>query len=79
MTDNEQTKKNWLNVNVSQDALIRKLDKVTVFRMPNDSEYAGNTYLIFNNRVKSATQIVDMKSDDRELSFRLTIPEGDII
>ncbi|MBE7083782.1 MAG: DUF3849 domain-containing protein [Clostridiales bacterium] len=79
MPDNEQTKKNWLNVNVSQDALIKKLDKVTVFRMPNDSEYAGNTYLIFNNRVKSATQIVDMKSDDRELSFRLTIPAGDII
>lgn len=41
----------WLTAKVSKDALIRRYEKHSFFRMPN-GEYEEYTYNVFNNRVK---------------------------
>jgi hypothetical protein len=70
----------WVEVNVSRDALIKKHPKSSFMRMPtSDKEYKGYTYSIYNNRIKESTQLVDMQSDSRELSYCLTLNANELV
>ena len=75
----DKPKKNWIRVNVSQEALIKTYEKHSFMRMPETSEYAGYTYNVFNNHIKESRQIADMQSDSRELSYELIFDEDEII
>ena len=69
----EQSDKKWLTAKVSRDALIRRYEKHSFFRMPN-GEYEEYTYNVFNNRVKDSRQLVDLQSDGHELCYELVFP-----
>lgn len=74
----EQSDKKWLTAKVSRDALIRRYEKHSFFRMPN-GEYADYSYNVFNNRVKDSRQLVDLESDGHELCYELVFPADDEI
>lgn len=68
----------WLAAKVSKDALIRRYEKHSFFRMPN-GEYEDYTYNVFNNRVKDSRQLVDLQSDGHELCYELVFPaDGEV-
>lgn len=68
----------WLTAKVSKDALIRRYEKHSFFRMPN-GEYEEYTYNVFNNRVKDSRQLVDLESDGHELCYELVFPaDGEV-
>ena len=69
----EEEKGKWLTAKVSRDALIRRYEKHSFFRMPN-GEYEEYTYNVFNNRVKDSRQLVDLESDGHELCYELVFP-----
>ncbi len=74
----EEEKGKWLTAKVSKDALIRRYEKHSFFRMPN-GEYEEYTYNVFNNRVKDSRQLVDLQSDGHELCYELVFPaDGEI-
>ncbi len=74
----EEEKGKWLTAKVSRDALIRRYEKHSFFRMPN-GEYEEYTYNVFNNRVKDSRQLVDLQSDGHELCYELVFPaDGEI-
>ena len=74
----EEGKGKWLTAKVSRDALIRRYEKHSFFRMPN-GEYEEYTYNVFNNRVKDSRQLVDLQSDGHELCYELVFPaDGEI-
>ena len=74
----EEEKGKWLAAKVSKDALIRRYEKHSFFRMPN-GEYEEYTYNVFNNRVKDGRQLVDLQSDGHELCYELVFPaDGEI-
>ena len=72
----EKTKATFTKINVAYDARITKGDTGSVFKMPTNSAYAGYTYYIYNDKVKGSRQIVDLKSDSRELCYELSIRDG---
>ena len=74
----EEEKGKWLTAKVSRDALIRRYDRHSFFRMPN-GEYEEYTYNVFNNRVKDSRQLVDLESDGHELCYELVFPaDGEV-
>jgi len=66
--------KKWLTCKVSPEALIKKYQVNTLFRMPKGSGYEGYVYSIFNDRIKEGTITTDLKSDTRERALILHIP-----
>ena len=70
----DTTEKKWLTCKVSPEALIKKYQFNTLFRMPKGSGYEGSTYSIFNDRIKEGTFTTDLKSDTRERALVLHIP-----
>ncbi len=74
----EEEKGKWLTAKISKDALIRRYEKHSFFRMPN-GEYEDYTYNVFNNRVKDSRQLVDLQSDGHELCYELVFPaDGEV-
>ena len=74
----EEEKGKWFTAKVSRDALIRRYDRHSFFRMPN-GEYEEYTYNVFNNRVKDSRQLVDLQSDGHELCYELVFPaDGEV-
>ena len=74
----EEEKGKWLTAKVSRDALIRRYDRHSFFRMPN-GEYEEYTYNVFNNRIKDSRQLVDLESDGHELCYELVFPaDGEV-
>lgn len=74
----EEEKGKWFTAKVSRDALIRRYDRHSFFRMPN-GEYEEYTYNVFNNRVKDSRQLVDLESDGHELCYELVFPaDGEV-
>lgn len=71
--------RNWLHVHVSRDALIARHEFSSFFRMPNTGEYAGYGYSIYNDRFKNSSQLVDLQSDTRELSYDIRIAEDNTV
>ena len=71
----EEEKGKWFTAKVSRDALIRRYDRHSFFRMPN-GEYEEYTYNVFNNRIKDSRQLVDLESDGHELCYELVFPAG---
>lgn len=73
-----EEKSQWITAKVSRDALIRRYEKHSFFRMPN-GEYEDYTYNVFNNRVKDSRQLADLQSDGHELCYELVFPaDGEI-
>ncbi len=70
----DTTEKKWLTFKVSPEALIKKFQFNTLFRMPKWSGYEGYAYSIFNDRIKEGTITTDLKSDTRERALVLHIP-----
>ncbi len=77
MPENEKPK--WIEVTVSQDAVIRTYDKASYMRMPTSGEYNGYVYNIFNDRIKKATQIADLQSDSREIAYTIRLKENEVV
>ncbi len=70
-----KNKKNWLKANVPFEAVIQTRANHSFMRMPNNGEYAGYTYNLFNNRIRNGTRITDIQSDSRERCLVLNIAE----
>lgn len=77
MPENEKQK--WIEVTLSQDAVIRTYDKASFMRMPTSGEYSGYVYNIFNDRIKRSTQIADLQSDSRELAYTIKLKENEVV
>ena len=75
----EKEKRKWQKVNVAREALIKKYADTSFMRMPDNSEYAGYTYNLYNNRIKEGRQITDLQSDTRELCYEVIIAENESI
>lgn len=58
---------------MANDAFIKKSNMGSVFRMPENGKYAGYAYFIFNDKIKSSRQLVDLQSDSRELCYELSV------
>ena len=76
LPENQESK--WININVSKDALIKKYDKHSFFKMPK-GEYDGYTYNIFNDRYKDSTMLTDMQSDTRETSYMIHLANDESV
>ena len=72
----DTTDRKWLACKVSPEALIKKFQFNTLFRMPRGSGYEGYAYSVFNDRIKEGTITTDLKSDTRERAFVLNIPSN---
>ncbi len=78
--ENSEPQEKWYEIFVSKDALIKKYNKSSLMRMPSSNEeYADYTYFVYNNRLKDSRQIVDMQSDSRELCYKITLNEGEVV
>ena len=69
----ERPKIEYIKINVANDAFIKKSNMGSVFRMPENGKYAGYAYFIFNDKIKSSRQLVDLQSDSRELCYELSV------
>lgn len=69
----ERPKIEYIKVNVANDAFIKKSNMGSVFRMPENGKYAGYAYFIFNDKIKSSRQLVDLQSGSRELCYELSV------
>ena len=69
----ERPKTEYIKINVANDAFIKKSNMGSVFRMPENGKYAGYAYFIFNDKIKSSRQLVDLQSDSRELCYELSV------
>lgn len=72
----DTTEKKWLICKVSPEALIKKYQFNSRFRMPQGSGYEGYAYSIFNDRIKEGTITTDLKSDTRERALVIRIPDN---
>ena len=78
--ENSEPQEKWYEIFVSKDALIKRYNKSSLLRMPSSNkEYADYTYFVYNNRLKDSRQIVDMQSDSRELCYKITLNEGEVV
>ena len=78
--ENSEPQEKWYEIFVSKDALIKRYNKSSLMRMPSSNkEYADYSYYIFNNRIKESRQLVDMQSDSRELCYRISLSEGEVV
>ena len=78
--ENSEPQEKWYEIFVSKDALIKRYNKSSLMRMPSSNkEYADYSYYIFNNRIKESRQLVDMQSDSRELCYKITFNEGEVV
>ena len=78
--ENSEPQEKWYEIFVSKDALIKRYNKSSLMRMPSSNkEYADYSYYIFNNRIKESRQLVDMQSDSRELCYKITLSEGEVV
>lgn len=75
----ETAKREWIKVNVSDEALISKYEKHSFMRMPATSKYDGYTYNIFNDRITKGIMTTDIQSDSRETSLVIRMPEDEEI
>lgn len=75
-TEEKGQEKKWLTAKVSRDALIRRYDRHSFFRMPN-GEYEDYTYNVFNSRIKESRQLVELESDGHELCYEIVIPANE--
>lgn len=64
----------WLTCKVSPEALIKKYQFNSRFKMPTGSGYEGYAYSVFNDRIKEGTITTDLKSDTRERALVIRIP-----
>ncbi len=71
----EKPKIEYIKINVANDAFIKKSGVGSVFKMPTNGEYAGFTYYMFNDKIRPSRQLVDLKSDSRELCYELSVRE----
>ncbi|MDE7464646.1 MAG: hypothetical protein K2M48_06410, partial [Clostridiales bacterium] len=67
--------KKWIEFKVSPEALIKKYQVNSRFRMPKGSAYEGCAYSVFNDRIKESTITTDIQSDTRERALAIRIPE----
>ncbi len=66
----------YTKIKVASDAFIKRSGMGSVFRMPENGEYAGFAYFMFNNKIKPSRQIADLKSDSQELCYELSIRDN---
>lgn len=75
-----QDNSKWVEINVSKNALIKRYDRSSHFRMPTtNKELQEYSYYLFNNRIKESRQLVDMQSDGRELCYKLLFESDDTV
>ena len=78
--ENSEPQEKWYEIFVSKDALIKRYNKSSLMRMPSSNkEYADYTYFVYNNRLKDSRQLVDMQSDSRELCYKISLSEGEVV
>ena len=78
--ENSEPQEKWYEIFVSKDALIKRYNKSSLMRMPSSNkEYADYSYYIFNNRIKESRQLVDIQSDSRELCYKISLSEGEVV
>ena len=78
--ETSEPKDKWYEIFVSKEALIKTYDKSSLMRMPSSNrEYADYTFFIYNNRIKDSRQLVDMQSDSRELCYKISLSEGEVV
>ena len=78
--ENSEPQEKWYEIFVSKDALIKRYNKSSLMRMPSSNkEYADYSYYVFNNRIKESRQLVDMQSDSRELCYKISLSEGEVV
>ena len=66
----------YTKIKVASDAFIKRSGMGSVFRMPENGEYAGFAYFMFNDKIKPSRQIADLKSDSQELCYELFIRDN---
>lgn len=72
-------KKKWLSYKVSPEAVIRKLDKSTLLKMPKGSRYEDCVYYMYNDRIRESTYMTDIESDGRVRALEIRIPEDSYV
>lgn len=66
----------YTKIKVASDAFIKRSGMGSVFRMPENGEYAGFAYFMFNDKIKPSRQIADFKSDSQELCYELSVRDN---
>ena len=66
----------YMKIKVASDAFVKRSGMGSVFRMPENGEYAGFAYFMFNDKIKSSRQIADLKSDSQELCYELSVRDN---
>lgn len=58
----ERPKIEYIKVNVADNALVGSTNMGSVFKMPDNGEYAGYDYFVFKDKIKRSRQITDLKA-----------------
>ena len=66
----------YTKIKVASAAFIKRSGMGSVFRMPENGEYAGFAYFMFNDKIKPSRQIADLKSDSQELCYELSVRDN---
>lgn len=66
----------YTKIKVASDAFIKRSGMGSVFRMPENGEYAGFAYFMFNDKINPSRQIADLKSDSQELCYELSVRDN---
>ena len=66
----------YMKIKVASDAFVKRSGMGSVFRMPENGEYAGFAYFMFNDKIKPSRQIADLKSDSQELCYELSVRDN---
>ena len=75
-TSNSQAR---ITVSVAKSALIKRFEKHSYFRMPQNGEYAGYTYNVYNNKIREDAQKTDKPEGFAGRGYEFSMRENETI
>lgn len=70
---------NRITINVAKSALIKRFEKHSYFRMPQNGEYVGYTYNVYNNKIRDAEKKSDKPEDFAGRGYEFSMRENETI
>ena len=68
-----------ITVSVAKSALIKRFEKHSYFRMPQNGEYAGYTYNVYNNKIREDAQKTDKPEGFAGRGYEFSMRENETI
>lgn len=73
-----EAKDQWKQVTLPQSCLVSRYEKSSLFKMPENTEFAGNVFYMPNALYKEGTTIVDFQSEAKEKCYRISFTDSSV-